>query len=540
MNFSSADCNQLAELGIPTERAERQLTQLRKGQTWAQLSRACIAGDGILQISPEQRAHLSRQFDQAVVEGRLTRFVPASGAATRMFKALYADAPTLTACCSTEPAVGAAKAELELRRFLDQLPHFAFQNDLANAMRRAGHDLEQARQARQLELIIRFLLEPCGLDYASLPKGLLAFHGQGAEVRTPFVEHLAEAALLAGPDQTVSLHFTVSPQHLPLFEAQFQAWRERLEQTYGCRLQVSYSVQKPTTDTLAILDDDQPLRDAQGRLQLRPGGHGALIENLNDLAGDLIQIRNIDNVVPDTGKQPNLAWTRILGGYLLELQAEQFALLRALNERTGDPFIRDLSIAFLVDRLQAEVSADADEESLIALLDRPLRVCGMVPNSGEPGGGPFWVRDTKGRLSRQIVESSQINQADPEQLAVLHNSTHFNPVDMLCAVRDWRGRPFDLTRFVDDEAVIITGKSQAGQALRVLELPGLWNGAMAHWHTLFVEIPPACFNPVKTVFDLLRPRTRYSRSPPVARTSLAGRSAAIIVCLHWQSAVDRV
>ncbi len=301
------------------------------------------------------------------------------------------------------------------------------------------------------------------------------------------------------------LHFTVSPEHLELFKAQFAAWQETLAAAYGCHFRVSYSEQKPSTDTLALDDSGQPLRDANGQLVLRHGGHGALIENLNDLAADILLVRNIDNVVPDARKQANLTWTRLLTGYLIEIQEELHTLLKALKGQPDDPMVRELVISFLADRLQTEVSLISDTKALIKALDRPIRVCGMVPNSGEPGGGPFWVRDRQGRLTKQIVEGAQIDKSNPGQAAILSNATHFNPVDMVCGVRDWQGKPYDLTRFVDDDAVIITTKHQGDRDLRVLELPGLWNGGMAGWHTLFVEIPPEAFNPVKTVFDLLRP-----------------------------------
>jgi hypothetical protein len=395
--------------------------------------------------------------------------------------------------------------ETDLLDFLDNLDKFAFHADLQKAMAEDGRDLTRAVADRDLALITRYLLDPCGLGYALLPKGLLAFHKAVDGARTPFIEHLAEAALLSGLDSDVDLHFTVSPEHLPLFRAQLSAWLKTLEVTYGCHFRVTYSEQKPSTGTLALDDSGQPLRDTDGQLVLRPGGHGALIENLNDLNADILLIRNIDNIVPDARKQANLNWTRLLTGYLLELQEEQRALLKALQGQPEDPVIRELAISFLADRMQAEVSPASDNQALIKELDRPIRVCGMVPNSGEPGGGPFWVRDEQGRMTRQIVEMAQIDKNDPEQAAILSNATHFNPVDMVCGVRDWQGRPYDLTRFVDDNAVIITTKHQDGRDLRVLELPGLWNGGMAGWQTLFVEIPPEVFNPVKTVFDLLRP-----------------------------------
>lgn len=505
MNFSSDDLKQLKALNIEPSKAASQLNWLRTGQVDIKLERPCIPGDGIVQIQPESHAYLNKSFARAVAKGRLRRFIPASGAASRMFSQLHADATVLQACRTVQTSTPVDPAELDLCRFLDKLTSFAFYPDLNNALSEDGHDLQQAVKERDLALIIRYLLEPCGLCYSRLPKGLLAFHSAADGARSPFVEHLAEAALLNGLNGIVSLHFTVSAEHLTLFRAQLAAWRATLEETYGCRFEVTYSTQKASTDTLALNASGQPLRDAKGLLVLRPGGHGALIENLNDLAGDIILVRNIDNVVPDAHKQANLSWTRLLTGYLLETQEEQYALLKALHEQPNDPMVRELVVCFLADRLQAEVSLTDDSKTLLERLDRPLRVCGMVPNSGEPGGGPFWVRDAQGRVTRQIVEAAQIDTSAPDQADILARSTHFNPVDMVCGVSDWRGRPYDLTRFVDEEAVIITTKKQDGEELRVLELPGLWNGAMAGWHTLFVEIPAEAFNPVKTFFDLLRP-----------------------------------
>ena len=504
MQFTKEDISQLEKHGISPERAKRQIEMLQAGQAWTRLERACVPGDGIFQPTGASDP-LKRRFEAAVAGERLLRFVPASGAASRMFKALYAEPEVFAACRNEQVAADASESEKQLRKFFDNLTQFAFYPDLAEAMADDGHKISDAIANRDLEKIVRYLLEPCGLNYAELPKGLLAFHRVSDGVRTPFIEHQAEAAMLCGSEGSMSLHFTVSASHQPLFEAQRTAWAPTLRETYGAELDVGYSVQKPATDTLSLTADGEPLRDEQGRLVLRPGGHGALVENLNDLQGDLLMIRNIDNVVPDKLKGGNLANTCLLTGLLLELQEEQHGLLRSLDAEGDTPEIRDLCMSFLCDRLKLEIPMDADRTSLLNLLDRPLRVCGMVPNSGEPGGGPFWVRDSQGRLSRQIVEGAQINQEDPEQMAILQQSTHFNPVDMVCAVRDWRGRPYDLTRFVDNDAVIVTQKSQEGQTIRTLELPGLWNGGMAYWHTLFVEIPEETFNPVKTVFDLLRP-----------------------------------
>lgn len=495
MNFSAEDLYQLKQLGIGPAQATRQISLLRTGQIDTKLERPCIVGDGIIQLQPAATARLQKTFEKAAAAGRLLRFVPASGAASRMFSQLLA-------ARHSEPG---GRIEADLMAFLDNLQKFAFHADLHKAMAEDGQDLARALAEHDLPLISRYLLDPCGLGYALLPKGLLAFHDAADGARTPFIEHLAEAALLSGLDSDVDLHFTVSPEHLPLFKAQFSAWIKTLEETYGCHFRVTYSEQKPSTGTLALDESGQPLRDADGQLLLRPGGHGALIENLNELNADILLVRNIDNVVPDARKQANLNWTRLLTGYLLEIQEEQHALLKALHNQPEDPMVRELVISFLADRLQTEVSLTSDHKALIKALDRPIRVCGMVPNSGEPGGGPFWVRDEQGRITRQIVEAAQIDKGNPEQAAIMSHATHFNPVDMVCGVRNWQGRPYDLTRFVDHNAVIITTKHQGDRVLRVLELPGLWNGGMAGWHTLFVEIPPEAFNPVKTVFDLLRP-----------------------------------
>ncbi len=505
MNFSTLDKKQLDDIGIKAAEAVRQVNLLRTGQIDVRLERPCIPGDGIIRLHNDSHDRLNKTFAKAAKANRLLRFVPASGAASRMFAPLHADPATLQACSSAEAGTDASQAERELRRFLDKLSSFAFFPDLKNVMAEERQDLNQAIQDRDLPLIIRYLLEPCGLSYAQLPKGLLAFHTAADGARTPFIEHLAEAALLNALEGRVRLHFTVSKEHLPLFKAQLTAWRSTLEATYGCDFDVTYSMQKPSTDTLALDESGQPLRNSDGQLVLRPGGHGALIENLNDLDGDIVLVRNIDNVVPDVIKSANLTWSGLLTGYLVEIQEEQHALLKALHQQPDDPIVRELVISFLVDRLQTEVALTSNSRQLMAQLDRPIRVCGMVKNSGEPGGGPFWVRDQHGWMSRQIVEGAQIDTSAPEQAKILSNSTHFNPVDMVCGVRDWQGNPYDLTRFVDDNAVIVTTKQQDGERIRVLERPGLWNGSMAGWHTLFVEIPPEAFNPVKTVFDLLRP-----------------------------------
>lgn len=489
-DFSPADLAQLAAHGIPAVEAERQLAQVRHGQAWTRLVRPCTVGDGIRQLAAEQQPGLLARFAATAGAGGVTRFIPASGAATRMFQPLHAP----------------DHAGAELTRFVAELVRFPFAPALAAILARAGDDLATVRRKGDLPRLLAALLEPDGLDYARLPKGLLPFHRTNGQIRTAFVEHLVEAARLVGTGNRARLHFTVSPEHRSLFERHLSEWREELEKACGCTFDVTFSIQQPATDTLALAADGQPLRDADDRLLLRPGGHGALLANLAGLEGEVVLIRNIDNVVPEGRQTDNLLWDRLLGGLLLELADAQRELLAQLRLHPGAAEGRRRAIVFLRDDLGVDVpDGESDAGRLAAMLDRPIRVCGMVRNSGEPGGGPFWVNGGTGTSSRQIVEASQVDRSDPEQAAILMAATHFNPVDMACSVRDGSGLPYALERFVDHGAAIITAKTQNGQPIRILERPGLWNGAMAGWHTVFVELPESTFNPVKTVFDLLRP-----------------------------------
>jgi hypothetical protein len=486
--LTPADLTQLADHGIAPAEAARQLAQLRRGQRWTALVRPCTLGDGIRRLTTNEQRSLLAHFAAAAEGGLITRFVPASGAATRMFQPLMA------------PCVH------EMERFLAELERFPFHEPLRAALDRSGDAAATAIGTVALPQLLAVLLESHGLNYANLPKGLLAFHRCGSEIRTAFVEHLAETAQLVGPHRLARLHLTVSPEHRVLFARQLDEWQEPLERRYGAPLNVSFSVQHPSTDTLALAADGTPLRDPDGRLVLRPGGHGALLANLAALKARVVLIRNIDNVVPDDRKADNLLWDRLLAGLLLALTTRQTTLLEQLRDDPDGAVTRQAARDFLTGTLGVDLPATGiTTDQLTSLLDRPVRVCGMVRNSGEPGGGPFWVRGADGRVSRQIVEASQVDRGDPEQAALLAAATHFNPVDMACSLCDGHGRPYDLERFVDQGAAIVTGKQQNGQPIRILERPGLWNGAMAGWHTVFVELPESTFNPVKTLFDLLRP-----------------------------------
>jgi hypothetical protein len=356
------------------------------------------------------------------------------------------------------------------------------------------------------------MLTASGLNYTNLPKGLLLFHRYPDHCRTPLEEHLVEAAtLVSDQSQVARLHFAVSPQHLDAMTDFVQHAQPRYEQN-GTRYEVTWSTQKSSTDTIALTPGNQPFRDSNGDLLFRPAGHGALLENLYDLQGDLIAIKNIDNVVPDYRKESTYLSTQLLGGYLIDLQQQTFGHLEFLAAKQVDDTRLQQISAFAQDKLSvdlpndfAQYPRDVQAEMLFSALHRPLRVCGVVPNTGEPGGGPFWVEQANGRVSAQIVEMSQVETAQVEQQAILSSSTHFNPVHLVCGVRDYRGRPFDLRQFVDPDTGFISQKSYEGKSLKAMELPGLWNGAMAHWNTVFVEVPLSSFNPVKTVLDLLRP-----------------------------------
>ena len=476
--FSAADLSQMAELGIAPEEALRQIELFRNPPPFTRVLRPCRVGDGIRQLSKVSEPWLLARFEEAVRGGRVAKLVPASGAATRMFKELLAD---LNEGARGEPSP-------EVRTFLENLPRFAFYEDLG--------DLPDRRA-----LLERLLTEK-GLNYAELPKGLLKFHRYPEGARTPFEEHLVESTdITRDADGVCRLHFTVSPQHQERFEQLLAEVRGRYEEKYGCRFEVSFSDQRRSTDTIAVDPENRPFRQEDGTLLFRPGGHGALLDNLNSLGWDLVLLKNIDNVVPDNRKPAVNGWKKALTGYLLALQERIFRLQERLET---DPAALEEASKLVEGELSRPIPAGVDRKQFVLdALDRPLRVCGVVRNQGEPGGGPFWVEDANGQVSLQIVESSQI---DPEvRDEMLSRSTHFNPVDIVCALRDRHGAPYDLHRFVDPSTVFISSKSHEGRPLKALERPGLWNGAMAGWNTVFVEVPDETFAPVKSVLDLLRP-----------------------------------
>lgn len=505
--FSSSDLEQMAGLGVAPAEAARQIELFTNPPPFTRVLRPCTPGDGVRTLSEADHSALAECFREAAREGRLGRLVPASGAATRMFKELLAYLNEE----DKEPSK-------EVRTFFDNLPRFAFREALADAMARDGHDLENALRNGDLRTVLSYLLTEKGLNYAGLPKGLLLFHRYPDGPRTPFEEHLVEAAgTLRDESGVCRLHFTVSPEH----EQRFRDLLAGLEGKHDARFDVTFSHQKHSTDTIAVDPENRPFRQEDGTLLFRPGGHGALLDNLNDLGAegwDVVQLKNIDNVVPDSRKPLINQWKELLGGYLVTLEERAFRYLDRLEWQEGSEDegktgeLLDEASRFLAEDLcrplpptLANAGPEERRRFLIASLDRPLRVCGVVKNLGEPGGGPFWVESSTGGISPQIVETPQIDPESPEQQAILKASTHFSPVDIVCGLKNRQGKPYDLHPFVDPTTVFIASKSHEGRSLKALERPGLWNGSMAGWNTVFVEVPDATFAPVKTVLDLLRP-----------------------------------
>jgi len=493
--LTATDLSQLQSKGISEEQVHRQIANFQQGFPYMKLQRAARVGDGIEKLAPDEIDGFVDYYHHNLEGLTVVKFVPASGAASRMFKDFFG--------LLQDPDHGTKypKALEALNRIYD----FAFDQQLISKMADDGHDLSQELQQRNYTMVLKYILTEKGLNYGFLPKGLLAFHRYNSHSRVPMEEHLVEAARYGkNVDSTARLHFTVSPQHRQLFTELEQSVKGRYEKELGVTYRISYSEQKPSTDTIAVDLQNQPFRDEDSSLLFRPGGHGALLENLNEIDGDLIFIKNIDNVVPDHLKGETCRYKAALGGLLLQVRKEAFDLLNRLDK--GDETAVTAASAYLQDTLNVPPPAGRliDQEYIRSKLDRPIRVCGMVINQGEPGGGPFWTLSDDGTVSLQIVEASQVDPHDTSQQEIVQKATHFNPVDLVCSTRDYQGKKFDLIKYRDPKTGFISHKSKDGRELKALELPGLWNGSMSNWNTIFVEVPAVTFNPVKTINDLLR------------------------------------
>jgi hypothetical protein len=504
-DWSALDRQQIAAHGLALSEAERQMAVFRQGVPPVRLNRPCRPGDGIVVVSETEHPALLASFEEARRSLKLMKFTPASGAASRMFKEWYR-------CLD-----GGGSADESLREALAcNLKRYAFFPDLKAAVAAGGGDIDLLLRDRQEGLILRFILTEQGLGYGRLPKALLKFHACPEGNRTALEEHLVEAALYARDCRNVSrIHFTVSPEHESAVRSLLAKVVPAYEARLGVVFEIGLSTQDPATDTIAADPQKAPFRTEKGELVFRPGGHGALLANLGCLDADVVFLKNIDNIVPDRLKAETVLWKKLLAGYLIGLQAEIFSVLGLLEGGKLAPGDLERIIDFCRSRVNLVLPASFEAWSpsrkrafMAERLNRPLRVCGMVKNEGEPGGGPFWVddQDGKGGGSLQIVEESQVDMKDPRQRTLWSSAGYFNPVDLVCAIRDRNGRVFDLSAFVDPETSAIARKSEKGRELLALERPGLWNGSMAFWNTVFVEAPLATFNPVKTVEDLLRPQ----------------------------------
>ena len=500
--LSCADLRLLEQKGISQETLQKQLDGFKTGFPFARLVAPASIGEGIESFSEQEIARYRRLYREKSGSERILKFVPASGAATRMFKDLYAFNP----------------APVQL--FFDNLPRFAFYSELESAFEKAfGKPLQEAVRQKEYAAVLECLLEQKGLDYGHLPKALLLFHAYKEGAVTALEEHLAEAALYAESGGVCRLHFTISAEHKAAFDERLKKVLPQYERRYNLRYHIATSEQKPSTDTVAVTQNNAIFRDGEGNMVFRPGGHGALIENLGEQEAEIIFIKNIDNITVEALRADTQVYKELLAGVLVERRDAVFAYLRqieslrAQGQAAGEEFLKEVQ-AFAVRCLGIRFAQDFDSMDAAArlnalqnVLDRPIRVCGVVKNTGEPGGGPFWVlAQGEQTPSLQIVESSQVDMANAEQKRIFETSGFFNPVDLVCSLYNYRHDKFNLSGFIDPQTAFISHKSVQGTDIKAMELPGLWNGAMARWITLFVEVPQSVFTPVKTVNDLLRPQ----------------------------------
>ena len=500
--LTQQDLKQLAQKGISEQQIETQLGQFKTGFPFLKLEAAAAIGRGIVAPNTEEGKKYVEAWQQYKAAGhKVVKFVPASGAASRMFKDMFAfvdadyDVPT---------------TDFE-KKYFDSIEKFAFYGELdAICKKNEGKGIKELMADGNYKAVAANMLKAEGLNYGQLPKGLLLFHNYAEGPRTPMEEHLVEGALYAASNGEAHVHFTVSHEHMELFKQKVAQKADIYAQKYGIKYDITFSEQKPSTDTVAANPDGTPFRNGDGSLLFRPGGHGALIENLNEIAADVIFVKNIDNVVPDRLKGDTVEWKQIIAGVLVTLQQKAFDYLRLLDTGKYSHDQIEEMIRFVQQDLccrKVDIKELEDADLVIYLrekLNRPMRVCGVVKNVGEPGGGPFLTYNQDGTVSLQILESSQIDKSNKEYMEMFTKGTHFNPVDLVCAVKDYKGNAFDLPKYVDPSTGFISQKSKSGKELQALELPGLWNGAMSDWSTVFVEVPLSTFNPVKTVNDLLR------------------------------------
>lgn len=511
--FSENDLKQLRAKGISEQEIQSQLNLFNDGLKFMNVVRPATVGDGIKSLTDDAMEAAVGLFDKESGKYSMSKFVPASGAATRMFKDLYEFMENYSASNEDYLKYLSNRSSESVYFFFENLHYFAFYEDLRDLLEEKYQmDIDRLLEKNEFSMILKALISDEGLNYGKMPKGLIKFHNYRDFSRSAAEEHMLEAKLfIESKKKIVKLHFTVADEFMTAFKAHIAEVAHIHQEKYHVKYDISYSTQDQSTDTIAVDMNNEPFRNEKGKLVFRPGGHGSLINNLNNLSEDIIFIKNIDNIVPDRLKPESAKYKKVLGGLLIKYQQQIFNYLQSLDEaevseqmmtKIQKCVLNELHIKLPVDF--AGLAKDEKIKVFKSLLNRPIRVCGMVVNEGEPGGGPFFVRNPDGIESLQIVESSQIDLKDAKIDKIIQKSSHFNPVDLVCGIKDYKGKKFDLLKYVDKDAAFISCKSSNGRELKALEWPGLWNGAMSNWNTVFVEVPAVTFNPVKTVNDLLR------------------------------------
>ncbi len=510
MSLSGKDIKQIQNRGLTVEQVNAQIEIFTKGLPYVNIESAATVGNGILKLSDSEQEYFIDYFENKRHSVSFIKFVPSSGAATRMFKFLFDFLKIFSIQEETINAYVNKHNASDLAMFFVGIKSFPFYYIVKQKLYQEFKDFDDLKLNLKLLLFVQTMLDEDKLDYGNYPKGLFPFHQYKGHIATAFEEHLFEAAHYASANGKANLHFTVSEKHSLKFDNEFDRIEKIVERKTNTEFNIGYSFQKQSSDTIAVTLQNEPFRDENGKLVFRPSGHGALIENLNDLNADIIFIKNIDNVVVFKYEEEVARYKKMLAGILLETQSKVFKFQEALEKGKLAGSDIHLISQFVSDKLNIVLDNDFSNwseksqiEYLRTKLDRPIRVCGMVKNEGEPGGGPFWVRKDD-EVSLQIVESAQIDKNNNQQKEIFKNSTHFNPVDLVCGVKNYKGEKYDLNKFVDHQTGFITTKTRLGKKLKALELPGLWNGSMAFWNTIFVEVPLITFNPVKTVNDLLK------------------------------------
>jgi uncharacterized protein DUF4301 len=513
LSFTEKDIKQIEKKGLTVEKVNAQIQLFKTGFPFINLKGRATIGNGILKLNKKEKEEYITYFNDKRDTISMLKFVPASGAATRMFKFLFSFIKEYNPDKESINSYINRKKATDLSIFIIGLKYLPFYYKVKQQLYKDYKNFDSLSNNQQITLFIKTMLQKSKLNYGDFPKGLLPFHQYRNHIATAFEEHLFEAAYYASSHNKASLHFTISEKHNHKFDDEFKRIEEIVEKKTNTAFNISFSYQKESTDTIAVTTKNIPFREEDGSLLFRPSGHGALMENLNDLDADVIFVKNIDNVAVFNFEEEVGQYKKMLAGILLKIQEQAFKYQKDLDNKDVNEEELIKIAQFLSNEMNITISSEFEKystkyqiEYLAQKLNRPIRVCGMVKNEGEPGGGPFWVKEENGNFSLQIVESAQIDKKNKLQKDILKKATHFNPVDLVCGIKNYKGKTFNLTKFVDPKTAFITMKTKVGNELKALELPGLWNGSMANWNSIFVEVPLITFNPVKTVNDLLKPQ----------------------------------